>query len=216
MKYLVDPSDITKFDSSEDELQLALLFWICAAGKKASTAARNLDRLLSHGREKFGSEEPFEIVRRFGNDLSDELKSHGIGCYNNKSKSMLDLTARGLDLKTCSVSDLELVRGIGPKTARCFLLHTRRGVRFAGLDTHLLKFMRTLGYNAPKTTPIGKSYLRLEDEFLKLVDMSGMSVSKVDLLVWNYYSSGTDASKEDMRSLLRSLNYEGSESLLCQ
>jgi thermostable 8-oxoguanine DNA glycosylase len=216
MKYLVDPSDITKFDSSEDELQLALLFWICAAGKKASTAARNLDRLLSHGREKLGSEEPFEIVRRFGNDLSDELKSHGIGCYNNKSKSMLDLAARGLDLKTCSVSDLELVRGIGPKTARCFLLHTRRGVRFAGLDTHLLKFMRTLGYNAPKTTPIGKSYLRLEDEFLKLVDMSGMSVSKVDLLVWNYYSSGTDASKEDMRSLLRSLNYEGSESLLFQ
>jgi thermostable 8-oxoguanine DNA glycosylase len=216
MKYLVDPSDITKFDSSEDELQLALLFWICAAGKKASTAARNLDRLLSHGREKFGSEEPFEIVRRFGNNLSDELKSHGIGCYNNKSKSMLDLAARGLDLKTCSVSDLELVRGIGPKTARCFLLHTRRGVRFAGLDTHLLKFMRTLGYNAPKTTPIGKSYLRLEDEFLKLVDMSGMSVSKVDLLIWNYYSSGTDASKEDMRSLLRSINYEGSDSLLCQ
>jgi thermostable 8-oxoguanine DNA glycosylase len=216
MKYLVDPSDITKFDSSDCELQLALLFWICAAGKKASTASRNLDRLLSHGREKFGSEEPFEIVRRFGDDLSDELKSHGIGCYNNKSKSMLDLATRSLDLKTCSVSDLELVRGIGPKTARCFLLHTRRGVRFAGLDTHLLKFMRILGYNAPKTTPVGKSYLRLEDEFLKLVDISGMSVAKVDLLIWNYYSSGTNASKEDMRSLLRSLNYKGSESLLCQ
>ena len=216
MRYLVDPSDITKFDSSDYELQLALLFWICAAGKKASTAARNLDRLLSHGRERFSSEEPFEIVRRFGDDLSGELKSHGIGCYNNKSKSMLDLASRKLNLRTCSVSDLESVRGIGNKTSRCFLLHTRREARFAGLDTHLLKFMRTLGYDAPKTTPVGKSYLRLEDEFLKLVDMSGMSVAKVDLLIWNYYSSGTDASKEDMRNLLESLNFKGSESLLCQ
>jgi thermostable 8-oxoguanine DNA glycosylase len=216
MRYLIDPSDITKFDSSDCELQLALLFWICAAGKKASTAARNLDRLLSHGRERFGSEEPFEIVRKFGDDLSDELKAHGIGCYNNKSKSMLDLATRKLNLRTCSVSDLESVRGIGNKTSRCFLLHTRREARFAGLDTHLLKFMRMLGYDAPKTTPVGKSYLRLEDEFLKLVDMSGMSVAKVDLLIWNYYSSGTDASKEDMRNLLKSLNFKCSESLVYQ
>jgi thermostable 8-oxoguanine DNA glycosylase len=215
MRYLVDPSDITKFDSSNYELQLALLFWICAAGKKASTAARNLDRLLSHGRERFGVEEPFKIVRSFGDDLSEELKSQGIGCYNNKSKSMLDLATRGLDLRTCSVSDLESVKGIGPKTARCFLLHTRRGVRFAGLDTHLLKFMRMLGYDAPKTTPVGKSYLRLEDEFLKLVDMSGMSVAKVDLLIWNYYSSGNDASKEDMMILLKSINFKEFDPLLC-
>jgi thermostable 8-oxoguanine DNA glycosylase len=208
MNYLIDPSNITKFDCNDYELQLMLLFWICAAGKKASTAAANLNRLMLRGKGKFVADEPFEIIRMFGADLSEELRVHGIGCYNNKGKSMMDLAQKGLDLKTCSVYDLESVRGIGPKTARCFLLHSRRGARFAGLDVHLLKFMRMIGYDAPKTTPGKKSYLFLEGEFLGLVDRSGMSVAKVDLLIWNYYSSRDESSEKDMRVFLQLIGLE--------
>ena len=189
MNYLVDPNNITKFDCSNHELQLVLLFWIAAAGKKASTSARCLESLMLHGSDKFGSQEPFEIIRRFGNELPDVLKSHGFGCFNNKAKSMTDLASRNIDLTSCSVSDLEDVRGIGPKTARCFLMHSRKNVRHAGLDTHVLKYMRENGIEVPKSTPSGKKYLELENVFLEMADRSGKSLAEFDLEIWRHYSS---------------------------
>lgn len=189
MNYLIDPDNITDFECSEEELQLHMLFWICAAGKKASVAARNLQRLLEYGRDKFGVTPPFEIIKKFGSALAGNLKSNGIGCYNNKSRSMLDLVSKDIDLKNCSVLELESVIGIGPKTARCFLIHTRKGVRHAGLDTHVLKYMRENGVDVPKSTPVGKKYLELERKFLEMADKSGKSISEFDLEIWRYYSS---------------------------
>jgi thermostable 8-oxoguanine DNA glycosylase len=188
MEYLVDPDNITDFDKSAPELELVLLFWVCAAGKKAKVAARNLDRLLRKGHVLFGELEPFRIISLFGKSLAEELKNHGIGCYNNKSRSMLELASSGIDLKLCSVSDLESIRGIGPKTARCFLMHSRRNVRHAGLDTHCLKYLRERGFNVPKSTPTGRKYLELESIFLKMADESGKSVAEFDLEIWKRYS----------------------------
>lgn len=190
MNYLVDPDNITKFDSTEEELELVLLFWICAAGKKAKTAAANLRRLLEHGGDRFGLSSPFAIIRGFGEGLPDELKSHGIGCYNNKGRSMLELANSGIDLRSCTVAELERVRGIGPKTARCFLMHSRRGVRHAGLDTHVLKYLRDNGVEAPRSTPVGRRYGELEKIFLDMADRSGKSVAEFDLEIWRGYSSG--------------------------
>ncbi|NBP02621.1 MAG: hypothetical protein EBU90_21370 [Proteobacteria bacterium] len=112
---------------------------------------------------------------------------------------MLDLASRGLDLKTCSVSDLESVRGIGPKTARCFLMHSRRGARYAGLDTHALKYMREKGIDVPKSTPTGKKYLELEAKFLELADRSGKSVAEFDLEIWRHYSSAKKNTLDEVR-----------------
>lgn len=186
--YLIDPENITKFDCDDEELQLAVLFWICAAGKKATTVARGLDNMLSHGEKIFNVSEPFSIVRSFGSQLSSFMKFFGIGCYNNKSRSMLDIAQRNLDLRSCTVSDLESVYGIGPKTARCFLLHSRKNARFAGLDTHVLKYMRDNGVKVPKTTPSGKKYLDLEIKFLEMADKSGKTIAEFDLEIWRKYS----------------------------
>lgn len=190
MNYLIDPDNITNFDSSSDELELVLLFWICAAGKKAKTAARNLCRLMERGRDRFRLDSPFAIVRSFGNELPEALKFHGIGCYNNKGRSMLELAHSALDLKSCSVSELEGIRGIGPKTSRCFLVHSRRGARHAGLDTHILKYMGEMGVSVPKSTPNGRRYLELEKKFLEMADASGKTVAEFDLEIWRHYSSG--------------------------
>lgn len=191
MDYLVDPDNITRFDSDDRELELVLLFWICAAGKKAKTAAANLRRLLEDGRARFGVDGPFEVIRHYGPDLAEELRLHGIGCYNNKGRSMLELAAKGLDLKRCSVSELESVRGIGPKTARCFVMHSRRGARHAGLDTHVLKYLRERGVDAPASTPSGRLYGELESVFLEMADRSGKTVAEFDLEIWRRYSSGS-------------------------
>jgi thermostable 8-oxoguanine DNA glycosylase len=120
--------------------------------------------------------------------LPQTLKSFGIGCYNNKAKSMWDLVNKGLDLKKCSVEDLESVHGIGPKTARCFIIHSRKNARHAGLDTHILKFLREKGHEVPKATPTGKKYRELEGVFLDYADKSGKSVAEFDLDIWRHYA----------------------------
>lgn len=101
-----------------------------------------------------------------------------------------------LNLKSCSVDDLENIYGIGPKTARCFLIHSRPNMRFAGLDTHILKYLRGLGYEVPKTTPTGKKYKEIEQIFLNLVDKSGKSVAEFDLEIWRKYSSDSRKKKQ--------------------
>ena len=60
----------------------------------------------------------------------------------------------------------------------------------AGLDTHVLKFLKLMGVdNVPKVTPSSnKEYLRLEYEFLKLAAKYKMAPSDLDLMVWNEYS----------------------------
>ena len=187
--YLVDPENITNFNCDELELQLILLFWISAAGKNAKRSALCLERFLNHGADVFATKEPFEIVRRFGCELPSVLKSHGFGCYNNKARSMSEVAEKRLDLKNCSLEDLEKIKGIGPKTARCFLIHTRPNSRYAGLDTHALKYMRDQGIEAPKSTPAGRKYLELETKFLELADKSGKTLSEFDLDIWRSYSS---------------------------
>jgi len=187
---MIDPTQITNYNLSKSEAEEFILFWVCAAGKNGVTSAKCLDKLLSAWREKIdGSPSPFEIVRyiyQFG-DLVDEMKKHGIGCYNSKAKTFISLVNSNLDLKKCSVEDLESISGIGPKTARCFLIHSRPDQQYAGLDTHVLKFLKDKGHEVPKSTPNGKKYRELEVIFLKYVSESGMNTADFDLKIWNNY-----------------------------
>ena len=125
-------------------------------------------------------------------DLAQTLKYYGIGCYNSKARTFYELAVakfKGeLDLRTCSASDLEKIHGIGPKTARCFILHSRKNAQVAGLDTHMLKHLKSLGYDVPKSTPTGKKYLELEKVVLSLAKRAKMTPASYDLHIWNKYS----------------------------
>jgi thermostable 8-oxoguanine DNA glycosylase len=207
---MIDPSDITDFNLNEEELEERLLFWICAAGKNGTTAARCLDKLMDRlGGYLMG---PFESVRnkiltditavfRLGPSIignmevfPEVLKSCGIGCYNAKSKSMSEVSLSGLDLKTCSPDELESIYGIGMKTSRCFILHSREEAEVAGLDTHMLKYLRAEGVkNVPKSTPSSKKeYKRLEQEVLKMAKTEGLPPAEFDLMIWNKFSVKSD------------------------
>lgn len=185
MNFFVDPDKITSYVCTNPELELRILFWVCAAGKNGNTAARCLEKLLDKWQDL--GETPFSIVGKIPN-LSQEMKVAGIGCYNNKSVTFLQLSQSGLNLQFCSVEDLEGIKGIGPKTARCFLIHSRPNQRLAGLDTHILKYLREHGIEAPVSTPpTGKKYRELEKHFLALADKAGKSVADFDLEIWLSY-----------------------------
>jgi len=203
---MIDPTNITDFNRNDYSIQEVILFWICAAGKNAKLVARSLDLVLQKGHELFGRDlYPFEIIKKF-EDLPNVLKKYGIGCYNNKSKSMLEIANSKLDLRTCSVSDLESIYGIGPKTARCFIIHTRRDAKHAGLDTHLLKFLREKGYNVPLSTPSSKKkYAEVEKIFLDIVEEYKTTVSDLDLKIWNQYSSRKKVKNAKRRSFRKTI-----------
>ena len=193
---MIDPSNITNFNLSTNELEEVLLWWVCAAGKNAITASRCIENFLLdiHDNKKYFT--PFKSILKINkNDLPELLKNYGIGCYNNKAKAFWQLANSGLDLRTCSNEDLEKIHGIGMKTSRCFIIHSRKNANCAGLDTHVLKFIRMVGIEAPKSTPTKKEYLRLEKEFLAIVKKSKMSVAEIDLLIWNYFSKNKNVKK---------------------
>ena len=194
---MIDPTKITNYKQTTRQLEEVLLFWICAAGKNGRTAARCLDSLM---KDIYGYEVgPFKAISDYVDmffaypqdilPLYLKLKEHGIGCYRNKARTMLELSYCNINLCTCTTDDLEALYGIGFKTARCFILHSRKDARVAGLDTHMLKHLRDLGYDAPLSTPSSKKqYLTFEKIVLSLSDTAGMSPADYDLMVWNKYS----------------------------
>lgn len=186
---MIDPSNITNYNQTTAQLQEFLLFWVCAAGKAGKTAARCLNNFLNGF--DMPDKTPFERIKTLTTEeLAVILKFYGIGCYTSKSATMMELATSDLDLHTCSMRDLELVYGIGMKTSRCFIIHSRADANCAGLDTHILKFLRLMGHDTPKSTPIGKKYLQLEKEFVILARKYKKTVATLDLEIWNHYSIG--------------------------
>jgi hypothetical protein len=190
---MVDPENITHYNLTDDELEERILFWICAAGKNGKTAARCLEKLLSA--ISFSDYSPFTCIKVVAQSLMPRplpymLKWAGIGCYTSKARSFFEIADSNLNLRTCSVEDLEQIYGIGMKTSRCFIMHSRPAARHAGLDTHVLKYLKAVGIeNVPTSTPSSKKqYLRLEKEFLKLADEANKKPADFDLEIWNSYA----------------------------
>lgn len=132
--FVVDPFKITNYERSDAELEAFALFAVLVAGKTAKVQAAKLERFLAPVPPNVS---PFEYVA-FLNEkrrLRRMAIHHGLGQYARIIPAFLGLT-RIPSLRSASLSDLENVHGVGPKTARFFLLHSRRDVRVAVLDTH--------------------------------------------------------------------------------
>ncbi len=183
---MIDPVHITNYQRTSSELEELVLFCIAVAGKNATTTSANLERLLEYGRS-YVNGTPFEIIRYLSNneDLELTMKVFGFGCFKVKSKGFIQIVNSGFDLKTCTIKELESIHGIGMKTARFFVLHTRKNARVACLDTHILKWLSSKGHDAPKQTPAKKKYLELENIFLGICDDMNVIPADLDLNIWN-------------------------------
>ena len=177
----VEPRNITNFSRTDYELQEFLLFCVAVAGKSSEMQSRKLDIFLAPHTHL-----PFERIKSLvaqGNFM-DVLKQSKIGQYTRIGKAWVNLAQSGLDLRTCTVEELEKIEGIGPKTSRFFMLHSRPNQSLAVLDTHILSWMRYAGYDAPKATPPLKKYKVLEVAFLKECANAGMTPAQMDLEIW--------------------------------
>lgn len=197
---MIDPQDITKFDRTDDELLEFWLFCLLVAGKTAKTQARALQSFMDD-LPSANPGLPNTLRWRIGAAIQNPgltylMSKHRFGQYRRLHTAITQTLGftlpwrEPLDLRTCAIEDLEGITGVGPKTARFFLMHTRPGQRFAALDTHILKLLREEGVEkVPTVTPGSpRQYRRLEDEFLRLADASGMSVAEFDLSTWKRFS----------------------------
>lgn len=168
---------------TEWELQARLVFSVIVAGKNAKFARNVISKLF------VPEELPFTTLRRWiwAGKLEENLRRAGSGNYGKMTKCFPELIR--LDPRSCALEELESVNGIGPKTARFYLLWIGRKIECAALDVHILKFLRKLGYNAPKTTPTGRKYMELEKVFLNECKLRKKTPNELDAEVWLAYST---------------------------
>ena len=188
---LINPKKITDFNRTKADLELFAVFAVCVAGKKAQQTA---DKVNEHFRDVATPTKqltPFETIKSLigANIFGGYLQHARFGQYKRSYRALRDLAESSLDLKTCSVEDLEAIHGIGPKTSRFIIMHSRPNQRLATLDTHILRWMRDQGIETPKATPQSKKlYKELEDKFLTLCDKCAILPSQLDLKIWKQYS----------------------------
>jgi len=188
---MIDPRDVTKFDRTQAELEEFWLFCLTVAGKTAMTQAKLLDAFLTVNRTT-PTQTPFETIQELvdDDDLLTALKLSRLGQYTRLERAMRE--SLSLKLSTDSVDAFEAIPGVGSKTARFFLLHTRADQKIAVLDTHVLRHMRDLGLTEQVgTPPKGPKYAALEQMFIDLAEKNNMSIADYDLHIWRTGSGNT-------------------------
>lgn len=186
---VIDPKNVTDYSRSDNELQTFWLFCILVAGKNSDTTSRALTKIIG---DLSPWDNPFAGIRRIGFEgLQDILRKYKTGQYDRIARAIWQ--SLSIDLRSCSVEDLTKIHGVGPKTARFFLLHSREFCDEIVLDTHILRWMREkCGIeNVPDNTPQNPSrYAELSEICKNLMEENypGLSLAKIDLLIWTEMS----------------------------
>jgi len=193
---VIDPYDLTK-PWDKVRLQEWFVFGVCVPGKNANQTARKVEALLEDmyeqnmvplgGRQFFTPFDRIETAIRLRR-LNYYLRKHKLGQYKRINKALRGMIK--IDPATVTLEDLEAIHGVGAKTARMLLLYTRPDQEMIPLDTHILKWLRAHGYDAPKSTPPpGKKYRELEAAFIAEGVKRGLTPKEWDTQVWQMYAA---------------------------
>ncbi|HEY1793440.1 MAG TPA: helix-hairpin-helix domain-containing protein [Opitutaceae bacterium] len=134
---MIDPNNVTNPSRTPAELEEFLLFCVVVAGKNADQQSRKLEGFL-------GGRAPFAHIRRAARErtLEGRLREVRLGKYSLLARSFAELAGSGEDLSACGWEELTRFPGIGIKTAKFFVLHSRPRQMHGVLDTHVLSWMR--------------------------------------------------------------------------
>ena len=193
----IDPYNITKFDRTEEELQLFLLFCIVVAGKTAYIQAEKLEQFLCSVNERLMMPKfvlPFQTLKSAEQHgiLMQEIQKAKLGQYRKIYAGFKFISEYKFDLRKTTTEQLEVIPGVGMKSSRFFLLHSDLNYQnnIAILDTHILKFIKeNIDDRAPKSTPtIRVTYKYWEDVFLYWCELNNKNIADFDLEVWKTYA----------------------------
>lgn len=188
---------MTEEELRQDDWALhQLIYSIIVAGKSAEFARAAIQRLFQHiGTYNLRA----SITHWMKEDVLRMNLEHGrTGNYTKLERAIKHIIDTALDPVRCTLDDLEAVPGIGPKTARFFLLWTRpTQSRYAALDVHVLRWLREQGYDAPRQTPANrKKYAVLEQAFLTEAKKRNQTPAQLDAEIWE---AGQRAYREGRR-----------------
>ena len=209
---MIDLANFTNFERTEAELEELLIFSIAVAGKRSDKTLESLNLFMNSIRlpSRPGGGTWFERLNCYESEyyLLNTICMHnvlrpgyGIGQQNRMSKAWLAAARSPFDLRVCEVEDLMTIHGVGPKTARMFVLHSRPNQQYAVLDTHILKALRQHGFaNAPKATPTNpRLYRAWELRVLQMAELAGMSPAEFDSDRWKFYAM-KESTNESVRA----------------
>ena len=177
--------------SDKYEKEYFLIFSVIVAGRNAKMAVEKTWRLLEF---TWGEETPFDLIKHYidHNTLTQKLKSLKIGQYTRIEKALRDII--NLNVETCTLDDLLACHGVGNKTARFFLLNTRKNAEYAVLDTHVLKWLNSLFGNwmsVPKSTPTsGSRYALWEYKAIQAMkkEYPERTLAQADFEIWKTFA----------------------------
>lgn len=174
------------------EAQYRLLYTAVVAGKSASFARAAMQRFMADA----GNLSPYDYVSFLDRSgaLEVKLRDARAGSYGRLTECFRQIAKTRPDLMTVRPEELEVFHGIGPKSSRFAILWVRPQERFAALDTHILKWLRFVGYAAPKATPSGEKYAALERIFISEADRRGFNPRLLDAMIWEYAANWTGRS----------------------
>lgn len=207
--FAFDPFDPTKFCRLPVELEDFLVFGVMVAGKPARSTINKQARLYEQLVERYrdlalynnmshliakGIDHGWRaMLKLFFNlrehfQVDQSLHIARTGKYETMLHFFQDFVRRDLDLERCSLNDLTRLYGVGPKTARFFLLHSRVNQRLAVLDRHVMTWLaEVVDGPVPRGTPSTlSSYAYWEQVWLEKTDemFPGIPKCRIDYEIW--------------------------------
>lgn len=188
---MINPAEVTNYNRTQYELEEFILFCINVAGKKSSIEAPKLEVFIERAKNITKETTPFNCIRKLIKlgRLQEIMHWAKLSPYSQRFNSYVAVVAIK-DLQTVTLNRLLQVPGVGLKTARFFLSHSREDFDEPMLDTHILRFLRDQGYSgAPKSTPSNVGiYNYYANVFKMFARTLGKSVTDLDLEIWKKYS----------------------------
>jgi endonuclease III len=198
----VNPSAIPD-KMSRSQLEWWILFTIAVAGKGAKQTEKKMRAFMDLAPSHLSPFKRVQYMVDIGR-LDENLHEVRLGKYKLFDKGFraaikLDLNV----LEAFATSDspeidnptalhmLSSIPGLGPKGSRMILQYAfpQQADQWAVLDTHVLRWLREHGVDAPKSTPPeGRLYHELENTFKFMAKDRHMSTRQLDTDIWLSYS----------------------------
>jgi endonuclease III len=200
----------TTHQSKLRTIQKFLIHCVLVAGKTAPFARQKSNMIVNLCPP---SSLPLDYLGGMPSPILEKLlRLVKTGNYRKTMSFFSALKNAKLDLLTCTPDELDDIPGIGPKTARYFIMYTRNEEASEGMaviDTHVLKWLRTnefakqrleeLGIKKlPKSTPQSKKlYHALESIVAAHAKLNGVSCRKWDMGNWDDKSCNIDEARAE-------------------